>query len=409
MTTSTSTTPIHSNSLPLSGIKILDFSRMLPGPYCSMLLADLGADVICVEDPQFFFSRPFPVYQNSSESGFSAILMRNKRSIALNMKKTAARDLIYKIVKQTDVVLETFRPGVMDKLQCGYNQLRTINPHLIYAALTGYGQTGPYRDIPGHDLNYIGLTGSLALNSDQIPHSPAQRKPIVPGVQAGDIGGAMMSSIGILSALYYRDRSPDRPGQYIDIAMTDCVFYMNPMASAFALTKVPLSQNILHGEYPFYNTYETKDGKWLSIGAIEPKFWETLCDALEAPDLKLKQFAEGENRRQVFTQLMEIFHSRTRQEWTQHFLKYDTCVMPIYDMPEAFADPQIRARGLITEFNHPRLGQIEMLANPIKFSAHTLSIHRPAPRVGEDTTAILQEFGYSPEEITELKRQGVFR
>jgi crotonobetainyl-CoA:carnitine CoA-transferase CaiB-like acyl-CoA transferase len=223
--------------LPLEGKVILDLSRMLPGPYCTMILSDLGAEVIRIEDPNYPYSNPGPFFQKGKyrESAFHSILMRNKKSITLNLKKNKAREIFYDLVKQADVVLDTFRPKIMEKLQIDYNTLASINPSIICCSLTGYGQFGPYEQIAGHDLNYIGISGILDLTRErEINNNESQpRNPINPGVQVGDIGGALVTAIGILGAIIERENNPEKKGQYIDVAMTDSVFSFIPLIAAY--------------------------------------------------------------------------------------------------------------------------------------------------------------------------------
>ncbi|MEJ2279824.1 MAG: CaiB/BaiF CoA-transferase family protein, partial [Candidatus Lokiarchaeota archaeon] len=286
---------------PLSNIRILDLSRMLPGPFCSMILSDLGAEVIRVEDPRFPYSNPPPFYQKGRYrvSAFNSIIMRNKKSITLNLKKKEAREIFYKLVKESDVILETFRPKVTKKLHIDYENLSKINKSIIYCSLTGYGQTGPYEQIAGHDLNYVGLCGILDLNRERkIPGKSHTRKPIVPGIQAADIGGGLMAAIGILSAIIERNNNQEKRGQQIDISMLDTVFSFMPMAAAYhfseSLNEGVKTKNPLHGDVPFYSTYKTKDEKYVSVGIIEMKFWHELCETLGRDDLKLKQGTQGE-------------------------------------------------------------------------------------------------------------------
>jgi crotonobetainyl-CoA:carnitine CoA-transferase CaiB-like acyl-CoA transferase len=243
-------------SLPLEGVIVIDLARMLPGPYASMILADLGAEVIRVEDPKYPYGNPPPFYQKGRyrESAFNSIIMRNKKSIALDLKKEQALEIFYKLVEKADVILETFRPKVVKKLKVDYDTLSKINKSIIYCSLTGYGQYGQYEQTAGHDLNYIGICGILDLNKERkIEGKKTQeRKPVLPGVQAADIGGGLVSTIGILGALLERDKNPNKEGQYIDISMTDCVFSFMPMAAAFQFSKdsydgITKPRNPLHG------------------------------------------------------------------------------------------------------------------------------------------------------------------
>jgi len=402
-------------TLPLDGVRVIDLSRMLPGPYCSMILSDLGAEVIRVEDPKFAYSNPPPFFQKGRfrESAFNSIIMRNKKSITLNLKKEKARDIFYQIVKEADVVLETFRPKVVNKLKVDYDTLSKINKSIIYCSLTGYGQDGPYEQIAGHDLNYVGLSGIIHLNRERLVlgEEDQDRIPIVPGLQAADIGGGLVSAIGILGALMERERNPEKRGQYIDISMLDSVFSFMPMQAAIHLANefnedIQI-ENILHGGFPFYNIYKTKDGKFFSLGIVEMKFWHDLCKALGRNDLKTKQMAQGEEREKVFNELKKEFLKKTRDEWYEILKDFDACAMPIKSIEEACEDPQIKNRNMVVELEHPKLGKIKNIASPIKYSRTPLTIRGFAPKIGQHTKDILKSLNYSNEDIKTMKKEGV--
>ncbi|MFX1327579.1 MAG: CaiB/BaiF CoA transferase family protein [Promethearchaeota archaeon] len=402
-------------SLPLEGKTVLDLSRLLPGPYCSMILADLGANVIRVEDPSYPYKQPPPFFQKGRyrESAFNSIINRNKRSITLNLKKEKAKEIFYRLVQKADVILETFRPKVTNKLRIDYQTLASINPSIIYCSLTGYGQYGPYEQIAGHDLNYIGICGILGLNKERDIYSNKSigKKPINPGVQVADIGGGLISVIGILGAIIERDNNPERKGQYIDISMTDSVFSFMPLVAAYHFSKDlndgVETQNPLHGDFPFYNIYKTKDNKFLSVGILEVKFWRVLCKALERDDLLLKQFAQGEEREEVFTELQKEFLKKTQKEWKEIFQNLDACVMPINSFAEACEDPQIKARNMVIEMEHPKFGKIKNVASPIKYSQTQLKIKELAPKIGQHTKEILKGLGYLNDDIQFFRKKGI--
>ena len=401
--------------LPLEGIRILDLSRMLPGPYCSMILADLGAEVIHVNNPRYPYANPPPFYQKGRyrESAFNSILMRNKKSISLNLKNKQAKQIFYELVKKADIVLETFRPKVTTKLKIDYETLSKINKSLIYCSLTGYGQNGPYEQIAGHDMNYVGLCGILDLNRERIPfgNEGSNFKPIVPGIQAADIGGALVATIGILGAIIGRNCDPQKKGQYIDVSMLDSVFSFMPMTAAITFSKNLndgiQNENILHGSVPYYSIYETKDHRYVSVGAIELKFWHALCEGLEREDLKNKQTVKGEEREYVFNELKNEFIKRTQSECIETFKGLDACVMPIKSFNEACTDPQIIARKMVESFPHPKFGHVPNIASPIKYSHTPLSIRSLAPKLGEHTKEILKDLNYSDEEIKEFKKKNI--
>lgn len=398
--------------LPLEGKVILDLSRMLPGPYCSMILGDLGAEVIRIEDPNYPYGNPPPFFQkrNYRESAFHSILMRNKKSITLNLKKSEAREIFYEMVKHADVVLDTFRPKVMHKLKIDYDTLVSINPSIICCSLTGYGQYGPYEQIAGHDLNYIGICGILDLNKERkIFGSEDQIKtPINPGVQAADIGGALVTAIGILGAIIERDNNPEKRGQFIDISMTDSVFSFIPLVSAYHFAKDQSEGiNILHGDFPFYTVYKTKDEKFLSVGIIEVKFWREFCRGLGREDLIPKQFEQELNREEVFDEIQKELLKKTQKEWMNVFINLDACVMPVQSFLEACEDPQIQARDMVVEMDHPILGKIQNVASPIKYSRTPLKIRSFAPKIGQNTKDILRSLGYTDDKIRDFKKKGV--
>ncbi len=401
--------------LPLEGIRILDLSRMLPGPYCSMILADLGAEVIHINNPRYPYANPPPFYQKGRyrESAFNSILMRNKKSISLNLKKERAKQIFYELVKKSDVILETFRPKVTNKLKIDYDTLSKINDSILYCSLTGYGQNGPYEQIAGHDMNYVGLCGILNLNKEReiSGRDQTEKKPIVPGIQAADIGGALVATIGILGAIIERNNHAQKKGQYIDISMLDSVFSFMPMAAAINFSKDLndgiQNENILHGSVPYYSIYKTKDNKYLSIGAIELKFWHDLCKGLNRDDLKNKQTLKIEEREYVFAELKKEFLKKTQSEWLEVFKALDACVMPIKSFSKACEDPQIIARKMVVSLDHPKFGYLPNISSPIKYSRTPLSIRSPAPKIGHHTKEILKQLNYSEEEIREFKKKGI--
>ncbi|MFX0012103.1 MAG: CaiB/BaiF CoA transferase family protein [Candidatus Hermodarchaeota archaeon] len=400
-------------SLPLEGTVVVDLARMLPGPYASMILADLGAEVIRVEDPKYPYGSPPPFFQKGRyrESAFNSIIMRNKKSIALDLKKEKALEVFYKLVERADVVLETFRPKVTKKLKIDYDTLSKINKSLIYCSLTGYGQNGPYEQIAGHDLNYIGICGILDLNKERLfeGQKEQERKPILPGVQAADIGGGLVSAIAILGALLERDRNSNKEGQYIDVSMTDCVFSFMPMAAAFQFSKdkydgITKPRNPLHGEVPFYSVYKTKDKKYLSVGAIELKFWRGVCEGLGRNDLITKGNALGLEKEEVFQEVQKEFLKKTQAEWMEIFRHLDACVMPVKDFSEACDDSQLKARNMVVELDHPKFGRIQNISSPIKYSRTPLTIRSLAPKIGQHTKEILKDLNYTEDEIKNLRK-----
>ncbi|MFX1572084.1 MAG: CaiB/BaiF CoA transferase family protein [Promethearchaeota archaeon] len=398
--------------LPLEGKVILDLSRMLPGPYCSMILSDLGAEVIRVEDPNYPYNNPSPFFRKGyyRESAFHSILMRNKKSITLNLKNNKAREIFYELVEKADVVLDSFRPKIMNKLKLDYETLAAINPSIICCSLTGYGQNGPYEQVAGHDLNYIGIAGILDLTKERRKFGEENklRTPINPGVQVADIGGGLVTAIGILAAIIERERNPEGKGQYIDISMTDSVFSFIPLIAAYTFAN-DLSDvvNLLHGDFPFYCVYKTKDNKFLSVGIIEVKFWREFCKALGRDDLVQKQFTGGQEREILFQEFQQEFLKKTQKEWMEIFINLDACVMPVKSFAEACEDPQIKARNMVVEIDHPKLGKIQNISSPIKYSRTPLTIRSLAPKTGQNTKEILKNLGYSNEEIRDFRNKEI--
>ncbi len=397
--------------LPLEGIVVLDLSRMLPGPYCSMILSDLGAEVIRIEDPKYPYANPPPFYQKGTyrESAFNAILMRNKKSITLNLKNEKALEIFYNLVKKSDVVLDTFRPKVNAKLKIDYHTLDSINPSIICCSLTGYGQDGPYEQIAGHDLNYIGISGILDLNRERkvMDKESQYRKPLNPGIQAADIGGGLVAAIGILGAIIEREKNVEKKGQYVDVSMTDSVFSFMPLVAAYHFSKDSRTQNPLHGDSPYYSVYRTKDDKYLSVGIIEVKFWRALCKGLNREDLRLKQMVQGLEKEKLFLELQKEFSKKSQDEWMEIFKDLDACVMPVNSFGEACENPQIKERKMVVEMDHPKFGKINNISSPIKYSRTPLKIRSLAPKPGQDTMLILEKMGFSSEEIRDFKKKGV--
>ena len=388
---------------PLAGMKILDLSRLLPGPYCSLILGDLGADILKIEDPKDGDYMRWWGPRVRQQGGAFLMVNRNKRSVKLNLKTDRGKDIFLRLVSQHDVVLEGFRPGVMDRLGLGYSTLKKKNPGLIYCAITGYGYTGPYRDRAGHDLNYLSLSGVLGTIG------PKGGPPVIPGVQISDIGGgAMLAALGILAA--YISRQETGKGQFIDISMLD---------GSFAWLPVPASETLADGEdprpgdssltgrYACYNIYETKDGRHMGLGALESQFWETFCRLVNREDLVGYQFAEGEKQVDLIAEVSEIFSERTRQEWVELLKDADCCCEPVNSVSEAFLDPQLQARDMILQTDHPSGGQLKQIGIPVKFSETPGAIRLAPPNFGEHTQEVLRDLGYEDKEITQMEAEGV--
>ena len=374
----------------LEGIKVLDLSRLLPGPYCSMILADHGADVLRVEARRFA-ADPLPLHT----------LHRNKRHMSLNLKTGEGREIFYKLAREADVVLEGFRPGVAARLGVDYGTLRQINPRLVYCSITGYGQTGPRRDVVGHDVNYLAYGGLLGLMG------PSGVPPLIPGTQIADLAGGLNAAIGILLALLARERTGE--GQYVDISMTDGVLAMLPVpATIYWLAGQPPASAdwLLAHRYAFYNTYETADGGYVALGVLESHFWRALCDYVGKPEYAALQHDE-ERREEIIAFLRETFKRKTRDEWLAELRDLEICFAPVLGLDEVFADEQTQAREMVTTVMHPTQGEMPMLGVPIKLSDTPGGVRTPPGEFGEHRREVLRELGYSDTEIGRLEANGV--
>jgi crotonobetainyl-CoA:carnitine CoA-transferase CaiB-like acyl-CoA transferase len=387
---------------PLDGITVLDLTRLLPGAVATMTLGDFGADIIKIEEPGI--GDPARQMRAGIKRAGSYFLAtnRNKRSVTINLKRERGRNIFLKLVEKADVVVEGFRPGVMDRLGVGYEALKAINPGLIYCAITGYGQDGPYRLKAGHDANYLSVAGLLGVNG------PKGGPPTLSGVQLADLaGGSLHAVIGVLLALQARARTGE--GQFVDISMTDTSLSMMyvPFASYMANGAQPQRGNEgLSGRYACYQIYETKDGRHLSLGALEHKFWENACRVLGREDF-IGECFNNSAQEEIIAAFREIFKSRTAAEWLAAFESVDTCVALVNDIAEMMEDPQIKHRGLIAEVEHPAEGRLKQIAPTVKLSATPGAIESPPPLLGEHTREILKNLDYDDETIESLAREGV--
>lgn len=385
---------------PLEGIKVLDLSRLAPGPFCTMILGDLGADILKVEGPRE--GRLAVVVSAEERAIVHNAVERNKRSIVLNLKAEPARKIFYQLAERADVIVEGFRPGVVKRLGVDYDTIKEINPRLIYCSLSGYGQDGPYHNMVGHDINYISIGGALGIIG--IPGGA----PAIPSNLLADFAaGGMNATIAILAALMAREKTGK--GQYADIGMADGVVSLLSFALSgyFGSGVVPQRGNeLLTGGVPFYSVYETKDGKYLSIGCLEPWFYENLCRALGREDLIPHQGASGEKREEIFSDFREIFRTRTRDEWFDYLSQWDICVGKVYEFDELATDPQLVHRKMILELDHPKFGKVRQPGISVKLSQTPGSIRSFGPVLGQHTEEVLLELGYSKESIEELKKEG---
>jgi crotonobetainyl-CoA:carnitine CoA-transferase CaiB-like acyl-CoA transferase len=362
----------------LSGIRVLDLSRLLPGPYCSMMLGDLGAEVIKIEEPKIGDPTRHGKPRIGRHGAAFLQVNRNKKSIALDLKDSKGREAFLKLAERADVILEQFRPGVVDRLGIGYTVVSELNPSLVYCSLSGFGQTGPHRLRSGHDINYLALSGVLGLTTDE------QGKPVIPGVQVADLAGGMMAAFGILAALLARERTGR--GQLVDVSMFDVMMSMLPVPASLQFAGTPIgvgSKYALSGAYPFYNVYETADGKYMSLGALEPKFWAGFCSKVGREDLIARQFDEGQSREELFEEVRAIFKSRAQSEWVDIMREADACCEPVLSLNEAFLHAQTRAREMIMEVEDPVEGSIRQLGFACKFSDTAADARLPVPALGQ--------------------------
>jgi alpha-methylacyl-CoA racemase len=399
-------------SLPLEGIRVLDLSRLLPGGFCSLLLADFGAEVLKVEDTGMgdYIRWSPPYYEGAPDSTRSALFLalnRNKRSLRLDLKQERGREVLLRLVRDYDVVLESFRPGVLERLGVGYERMREQNPGIVYCAISGYGQDSPKRDASGHDMNYLGLVGLLGLTGER------GGPPVQAGGQIADIGGgALMAAVGILAALRERDGGGDAPGsgegQFVDVSMADGSLAWLAMvaASYFADGAVPGRGELpLAGGLICYRPYECADG-WVSLGALEPKFWQAFCRGVGREDLIARQF-EGPGS-EAHAEVIAIFKARTREQWLEFSGAHDCCLEPVLELDEALSSELVRAREMVVEISQPGAElPVRQLGVPVKLS-RTPGDHAqaPGPMLGEHTEEVLREAGYSAGQLAELLASG---
>ena len=379
---------------PLAGIRILDLTRLLPGPVTTLHLADLGAEVIKIEDPQVGdYARTLGTGQGE-DSAYFRMINRNKQGFRLDLKKPEGIEVFMRLAREADVIIESFRPGVMAKLGIGYAAIAAVNPKIAYCSISGYGQDGPYKDLAGHDINYLGYAGVL----DQI--GSAGGNPAIPNFQIADLlGGAMTAAMGILAVVIEAQRTGQ--GRYIDVSMTDSVLahtYFAMLRLNDAGQSAPRGTDLLSGGLPCYATYRCADGKHMAVGALEGKFWKTACEVLGHPDWLKRQWDAS-----LRGELAELFATRPRDEWASLFAAVDCCITPILSPEEALANEQILARKMVVQEDG-----LTQFAPPLKMSGFEFSIRQAAPKSGEHNAAILAAAGYSTTEIQRLESAGAF-
>jgi alpha-methylacyl-CoA racemase len=393
-------------TLPLQGLKVLDLTRLLPGGFCSLLLADFGAEVIKVEDTGMgdYVRWSPPFYEGAEETARGALFLalnRGKRSIRLDLKTEQGREVLLTLAHDADVLLESFRPGVLERLGVGYERLCEANPRLVYCAITGYGQDGPNRDRSGHDMNYLGLNGLLGLTGD------ADGPPVQAAGQIADIGGgALMGAIGVLMALRERERSGE--GQLVDCSMFDGALSWLALVAAEAFAggvTARRGQLQLAGALTCYRPYRCADGH-VTLGALEPKFWSAFCRGVGREDLLSHAFDPPGSDAHVA--VSEIFASRTREQWRDFASRHDCCLEPVLELDEVLESQLVAARQMVVELAQPGVERpIKLLGAPIKLSRTPADPTRaPGPGLGEHTDEVLAAAGFTAEEIAALHEAG---
>jgi crotonobetainyl-CoA:carnitine CoA-transferase CaiB-like acyl-CoA transferase len=388
---------------PLASLRILDFSTLLPGPFASLLLADMGAEVLRIESPtRMDLLRVLPPF-DQGVSASHAYLNRNKRSLALDLKQPEALEVIKQLLQDYDIVLEQFRPGVMERLGLGYAALKAINPKLIYVSITGYGQTGPYKDRAGHDINYLALSGLASYTGR------ADSGPLPLGAQVADIaGGSLHGVIGLLAAVIARQQTGQ--GQHLDVSMTDCAFSLNAMAGAgyLACGIEPGREDQMLNGGSFYDYYRSRDGRWLSVGSLEPDFMKRLCTALGLEELAtLGLSAQPAQQKKLKDALKTEFEKHDFDQLCALFAELDACVEPVLSLGEAVRHPQMRARALVTEVPREDGSTQAQMACPLKFSDGLPEPRHVGAALGQHTDQVLGELGFSAQRIEELRRAKV--
>ncbi len=388
----------------LNGLKILDFTTLLPGPFATLTLADLGADILRIGSasrPDLNSQTP-PFLPGSGLAANLAYLGRNKRSITLNLKHPTGVEIVHKLLREYDLIIEQFRPGVMERLGLGYEALSSIQPSLIYCSLSGYGQDGPLRDKAGHDINYLALSGVMGHTGSR------ENGPMITGMQIADMAsGSYGAVIAILSAVIHRNRTGQ--GQYLDVALTDGVVPFNLVAAMNYLVEGvdPQREGYFLNGGSLYDFYKTADGQYLSFGGLEPKFFEAFCRAIGRDDL-IRGTISPPNLAEVKDQVRQVIASKTREEWLEVFKGVEACLEPVLSLGEAFDSPLAEARGWTVEMEGPDGRKIRQPANPLKFSLTPPEYRELGAPAGSHNMEIMRGLSFSDEEIAQMQRDGVF-
>jgi crotonobetainyl-CoA:carnitine CoA-transferase CaiB-like acyl-CoA transferase len=381
---------------PLDGVRVLDLTRLLPGNYCTLLLGDLGAEVVKVEEPgrgdYIRWAAPLVDGQGAAHRA----LNRGKRSVTLDLKSEEGPAVLRRLSADADAVIESFRPGVLERLGAGYGVLSGENPRLVFCSLTGYGQDGPYRDRAGHDIDYIGLAGILEATGS------ADGPPVLPAVQVGDFGGGMAAAVAVAAGL--REAAVTGRGRFLDVSMLDVAVSWSAVLMSWwlATEEVPARGSMpLAGGLACYRVYRCADGRSLAVGALEPQFWRQLCERLRLPELIEEHLAPPPRQEEIADRLQAVFLERTRDDWARELADLDACVAPVNDAAETARDPQVVHRGMVTEVDGRPVGP-----GPAVHTGDPPALG-PAPGLGEHTEEVLSEAGFSVEEIAGLRARSV--
>ena len=383
----------------LAGITVLDLTRYIPGPYCTMLLGDLGADVIKVEEPPVGDATRAVPPAVGEDGAVHAALNRNKRSVVVDIRQDAGASVVRRLAARADVLVEAFRPGVLAKHGLGAEELRRLNPRLVYCSLTGYGQDGPMAARAGHDVDYIALGGLLGTTRD------AEGRPVLPATQVADMTGGLLATIGILAALQARERAGR--GQVVDVSMLEGILSLMTIPATRLLAGGALT-NELTGTHACYNVFRCKDGRYVSVGALEPKFWESLCNALGMPERVGRQWERAEKARATVEDFARVFATKDRDAWVRELHVADACVEPVLELDEALGQPQVVARRAVVE-GVTGGARFKTVASPIRLSETKVVAPRPVPTLGQHTDEVLRATGYADQEIGSLRDNGVIQ